>query len=100
MRKWFNVKAAKKRSIKATERAIRGWKVRHARRDAMALKDPIRVGGKIVRRIIVIDNESLVKERSFYQFDRSCDTKRKLNELGLSPRAKNTNAVRVSNPKF
>ncbi len=81
MSKWFDIKEKKRRSLKATDRAIRGWKIRHARRDVLAAKDPIQVGGKIKRRIVVIDDELHVKERAFYEFDRECDWERKLREV-------------------
>ncbi len=42
---------------------------------------PIRVGGKIVRRVVVIDDETRVRERTFYEFDQPRDWKRKLKEV-------------------
>jgi hypothetical protein len=81
MRKWFSIKAKKRASLNARRRANRRWEMDRQRRTALALKDPIQVGGRIVRRIVVIDNESQVKERTFYQFDRPCDWKRKEREV-------------------
>ena len=65
-----------------------GRRAARARWDREALRltkldelDPVRVGGKIVRRVIVIDGETRIKERTFYQFDRPCDWRRKLREV-------------------
>jgi len=69
------------RRLKARARAIRGWKVRHAQRDRLAALDPINVGGKIVERLVRIVDESRVIERTFYEFDRPCDWKRKRQEI-------------------
>jgi hypothetical protein len=81
MNKWAQVRRINARRLKARERAKRTWVRRHAARDRIAALDPILVGGKIVRRIVVIDDESRVRERSFYEFDRACDWKRKLREV-------------------
>ncbi len=59
------------------------WRREHecqARLDAL---DPIRVGGRIVERIVRIIGEDRMIERTFYEFDRDCDWKRKRKELGL-----------------
>lgn len=45
------------------------WKNERARQDAIAAADPLRVTGKIVRRIIVITEEQSVKEAVIYDFD-------------------------------
>lgn len=59
------------------------WDKFHAERGRLNAIDPVRVGGKIVKRIVVIHDENCVKERTFYEFDRDCDWKRKKRELGL-----------------
>lgn len=59
------------------------WQRDRERRNRLDTLDPIQVGGKVVRRIVVIENESKVKERCFYEFDRGSDYERKLKELGL-----------------
>ncbi len=63
--------------------ALVRWTKDRERREFLDRIDPVRVGGRIKRRIVVIDNETLVRERAFYEFDRDCDWKRKLRELGL-----------------
>lgn len=94
MSKWFNIKAKKRASLNATRRANRRWALDRERRTKLDETDPIQVGGKIVRRIVVIDNESTVRERVFYEFDRTCDLKRKLREC-LSPRVVRPSGVSV-----
>lgn len=81
MRKWFDAKAARRRSIKARDRANRRWAKHRAALHELDNKDPIRVGGRIVERLIRVVAESRVIERSFYEFDRPCDWKRKRKEV-------------------
>lgn len=57
------------------------WAAEKAKRDRLALLDPIRVGGRIVERWVRIINESEVRERVLYEFDRPSDWKRKKREL-------------------
>jgi hypothetical protein len=83
---WFSVKKKKAASLKARFRAQKRWAKDREHREWLNTIDPIRFGGRIVRRIVVIDNESTVRERTFFQFDRACDWKRKLREiLGKTP---------------
>lgn len=79
--KWFSVKAKKRASIAATNRANRRWQIDRERRDKLASIDPVRVGGKIVERWVRIIGESAVRERTIYEFDRPCDVRRKRREL-------------------
>lgn len=79
--KWFSIKAKKRASLKATDRANRGWVVRHARRDALSERDPIQVGGRIVERWVRVIGEKEVRERTIYEFDRPGDITRKRKEL-------------------
>jgi len=79
--KWFSVKAKKRASLNARTRAKRRWALDRERRARLDALDPIQVGGNIVRRVVVIDKESRVRERVFYEFDRPCDRKRKLREV-------------------
>lgn len=57
------------------------WDKESQRRRKLDDIDPIRVGGRIVRRIVVIDNERRVKERCFYEFDLERDWRRKMKEV-------------------
>lgn len=57
------------------------WSRERDRQDKLDALDPVRVGGRVVRRIVVIDHETRVLERTFYEFDRACDWSRKLREV-------------------
>lgn len=69
----------------ASERGRRMANVRWDReRERMArldVLDPVRVGGRIVERLVRIIGENRVIERTFYEFDRPCDWKRKRREI-------------------
>lgn len=80
----FNRRKQKSASERGKRMAKARWTKFHSERARLDALDPIRVGGNLVRRVVVIDHEVRVKERSFYEFDRPCDFKRKLRELGLS----------------
>jgi hypothetical protein len=81
MGKWFDIKKKKRASLNARRRANRRWELDRQRRRVLDALDPIQVGGRIVRRVVVIDDESRVRERSFYEFDRACDWNRKIREV-------------------
>lgn len=57
------------------------WEREKERLDRIARLDPVRVGGRIVERLVRVVGETRVIERTFYEFDRACDWKRKRNEL-------------------
>ena len=57
------------------------WDKFHAEQERLAEKDPVRVGGAIVERLVRVVGESRVIERTFYEFDRPCDWTRKHKEL-------------------
>ena len=53
------------------------WKADRERRNLWASMAPERVPAKIVRRIIVIDNETMVREAVIYDTDNYRDARRK-----------------------
>ena len=57
------------------------WAKFHSERARLDLLDPVRIGGRIVERLVRIVGEERVIERTFYKFDRPCDWKRKRREL-------------------
>lgn len=65
-------------SDRARRGGIASQAVQRARREAIAAMDPIKFEGRIVRRIIVIENENTVKEAVIYDFDSYRWAKRKL----------------------
>jgi len=69
------IKAA---SVKARERANARWTKDRAMRDRLAAMEPSRFLGRIVRRVIVIDNETTAREIVLYDFDNYTDRKRKM----------------------
>jgi hypothetical protein len=60
------IKAASERGKRM---AAARWKIDAERRDRLAELDPIKFTGKIVRRVIVIDAETTVKEAVIFDFD-------------------------------
>jgi hypothetical protein len=66
--------------------ARRRWELDQERRDALEEaeeRDPLRVPGKIVRRIVVIENEIAVKELVIRDWDSAREVNRKLGRVGL-----------------
>ena len=61
--------------------ATRRWSKEKIKRERLSELDPIQVGGRIVERWIRIIGESVVRERTIYEFDRACDWQRKRKEL-------------------
>lgn len=57
------------------------WRNAQAKRDRLAALDPIRVGGRILERWVRIINETVVRERTIFEFDRPGDVRRKHREL-------------------
>lgn len=76
----YKRRLAKRASERGKRMAKARWVKFHAQRDRMDALDPVRLG-RIKRRIVVIDDEVRIKERTFYKFDRPCDWKRKLREV-------------------
>jgi hypothetical protein len=60
------------------------WKRDRERRVRLDALDPIRVGGKIIERLVRVIGEDRVIERTFYEFDLPCDWKRKRREVFLA----------------
>ena len=65
--------------------AKRRWEIDGARREALAAMEPARFQGLIVRRIVVIDRETEVREAVIYDFDSARKAKRKIQRV-LKPR--------------
>ena len=63
--------------------AAERWRLDGIRRDALAAADPVKFTGKIVRRVIVIENESTVREVAVYDFDSCREARRRIGRLGL-----------------
>ena len=57
------------------------WDRERSRRNRLDEIDPVRVGGRIVERIVVIRDECRVRERTIYEHDRPCDILRKRKEV-------------------
>lgn len=79
--KSFNRKRQQAASERGRRMANTRWRNERARQDAIAATDPMRVTGKIVRRIIVIDNEETAREAVIYDFDSMRNARRKLNAV-------------------
>lgn len=57
------------------------WAHERERLAKLDKKDPVRVGGQVVERVVRVVGEHRVIERTFYQFDRPCDWIRKRKEV-------------------
>lgn len=68
------IKAASERGRRMAKRR---WELDALRRERLAAIDPIQFSGRIVRRIVVIDNEKRVREVAIYDFDSEREWKRK-----------------------
>ena len=64
------------------QRANRRWDLDRARRDALARIDPVYLGG-ILRRIIVIERETVAREVVIFESDSRRSTRAKLRAVGL-----------------
>lgn len=78
--------AAVRRTIRRTSESRRKaanlrWERHRERLNRLDEKDPIQVGGKIVERLVRIIDESWVIERTFYEYDRPCDWRRKRRDV-------------------
>lgn len=68
-------------SEKGRRMANARWKNERARQDAIAAADPLRVTGRIIRRIVVIDEERAVREAVIYDFDSIRSARSKLRNV-------------------
>jgi hypothetical protein len=80
MSKYLAICKIRSASINARKRANIRWSKDRAMRDRLAEMEPSQFSGRIVRRIVVIENESAAREIIFYDFDTYTDRKRKLNQ--------------------
>ncbi len=64
--------------------ARRRWELDAQRREALAAKDPAFTGLRIIRRIVVIDEEWTVREAVIYEYDSARSARAKLRNV-LSP---------------
>jgi hypothetical protein len=71
----------KRASERGRRMANARWAKFHADRSRLDVLDPVRVGGRIIERLVRVTAESRVIERTFYEFDRPCDWRRKRNEI-------------------
>jgi len=74
----YRIRRLREQAGKAANARWNREREKQSRLDAL---DPVRVGGKIVERLVRIIGEERVIERTFYQFDRPCDWKRKRREI-------------------
>lgn len=57
------------------------WSNERARQAAIAAADPLRVTGKIIRRIVVIDDEREAREAVIYDFDSARSARAKIKKI-------------------
>jgi hypothetical protein len=69
------VKAASERGKRM---AMRRWELDRKRRNKMALLTAEQFPSHIVRRVVVITNESIVREATIWSFDSAASAKRKI----------------------
>lgn len=86
MSNWNTIKAIRRKSEIARIRAKRRWELDRQRRASLAAKDPAFTDLAIIRRIIVIDHESSVKEAVIYSTDSRRAAANKIRRA-LNPRA-------------
>ena len=72
------IKAARERGRR---RARARWDRDRAVRARLAAMEPAQFGGRIVRRIVVIDGEVSAREICFFDFDTYSDRRRKIREV-------------------
>jgi hypothetical protein len=63
--------------------ARRRWEIDRARRDKLAALTAEQCPSRIVRRIVVIEEERTVREAVIFSFDSARSARRKLRALGL-----------------
>ena len=74
-------KCAKAASERGKRMAAERWKRDRERRDRLAAMNPLQYPGRILRRVIVIDRETEVREAIFYDTDSLRDAQRKLRRV-------------------
>ncbi len=78
---WLTPKQIRRRSEVARIRANKRWEIERQRQAALAAKDPAFTGLKILRRVVVIDNEQAVREAVIYSTDSNRSAQRKINRV-------------------
>jgi alkyl hydroperoxide reductase subunit AhpC len=73
----YLTKKRKAASERARRMAKRRWELDRQRRERLAAQDPIFTGLQIVRRIVVIDREQIVRECVIYAGDSFREAQRK-----------------------
>lgn len=61
--------------------AARRWEIDSRMRARLAATEPAQFSGKIIRRIVVIERESIVREAVIYDFDSARSARRKLRSV-------------------
>ena len=61
--------------------SARRWAMDRMRREIVAASDPIKFSREIVRRVVVIDRETTVREAVIYAFDSQREANRKLRRV-------------------
>jgi len=74
----YLTKKIKAASERGRRRANARWDKDRAMRAVITESDPMKFEGRIVKRIVVIEQETKVREVVFYDFDRYNDRRRKL----------------------
>lgn len=77
----FNRRLQVRASEHGKKMAAERWRLDKEHRDKLSLLNPIQYPGKILRRIIVIDNEVNVKEAIMYDTDSMREARRKLKQV-------------------
>jgi hypothetical protein len=80
MSKWSTARKIQRAIVAARKRANVRWQRDRERREVLAAVDPVRFN--VVKRIVVIDQETTAREIVFFDHDRYSDRKRKLRETG------------------
>ncbi len=78
---WHTPKQIRRRSEIARIRANRRWEMERQRQAEIAAKDPAFTGLKVIRRVVVIDNEQAVREATIYNVDSRRSACRKINRV-------------------
>lgn len=75
-------KAASERGRRMAEKR---WQNEDRRREQLAGMDPVKFPGAIMRRIVVIEREQVVREAVIYEFDSAREVRRKLRRVLTAP---------------
>lgn len=79
----FSRRLQKAASVKGRRMASVRWQKDRKRRDALAAITAEQMPSRIVRRIVVIDNENTVRECTIWSFDSARSARRKVRALKL-----------------